>query len=60
MNKDQLPGTARFVAGRLGEAAGRIVGDRQTVAQGRALSLAGRAQRAPGHTRRSIRRSGRR
>jgi uncharacterized protein YjbJ (UPF0337 family) len=54
MNKDQIEGAARNVGGRLQEAAGAVVGDAKTRAEGAANQAAGRFQEAVGDTREAV------
>ena len=56
MNRDHVLGVAKAIAGRIKEATGRAIGDPKTIAEGKALRLAGKAQNAVGSTRDAIRR----
>ena len=59
MNKDHVLGVAKTIAGHIKVATGMAMGDPKTIAEGKALRLAGKAQNAVGSTRDAIRRFGR-
>jgi uncharacterized protein YjbJ (UPF0337 family) len=48
MDKDRVIGAAKTVAGTIKEAAGKLVGDQKTIAEGKAQKIAGTVQNAVG------------
>jgi len=48
MNKDQLKGAAKFIAGRLQEAMGHLIGSAKQVVQGLTRQVAGKKQEGHG------------
>ena len=48
MNKDQVKGTAKDVAGKVQEEAGKLVGSKEQQAKGLAKQVAGKAQNGVG------------
>ena len=49
MDKDRVAGGAKKVTGAIKEGIGRVTGDRQTEAEGKAEKAQGRTQTAVGH-----------
>jgi uncharacterized protein YjbJ (UPF0337 family) len=49
MDKDRIAGSAKKAKGAIKERVGRVTGDRQTEAEGKAEKAQGRAQTAVGH-----------
>ncbi len=48
MNKDQVKGVARDVAGKVQEGAGKLVGSREQQAKGLSKQVSGKVQKAVG------------
>jgi uncharacterized protein YjbJ (UPF0337 family) len=48
MNKDQVKGAAREAAGKIQQAAGKLVGSKEQQAKGLGKQIAGNAQKAYG------------
>lgn len=55
MDKDRIIGSAKTVAGRFKEAAGKAVGDKKIAAAGQAEKIEGKVQNAVGGAKDSIR-----
>jgi uncharacterized protein YjbJ (UPF0337 family) len=54
MNRDQVKGTARYVAGKVQEAAGNLVGSAEQVVRGLIRQVAGKAQKGRGDVTKTI------
>ena len=54
MNKDQVKGTAKDVAGKVQQQAGKLVGSKQQQAKGLAKQLSGKTQKAVGDVKQSV------
>ena len=54
MNKDQVKGTAKTVAGKVQQSAGKLVGSREQEAKGLGQQMAGKAQKAMGDVKAAI------
>jgi uncharacterized protein YjbJ (UPF0337 family) len=55
MNRDRIAGAAKTIAGKIKQAIGEAVGDRKTVARGRADVVYGKIQHAVGDIKDTIR-----
>jgi len=60
MNKDQVKGTAKNVAGKIQEGAGKLVGSNKQQAKGLAKQAVGKAQKGFGDAKQAIKDSGKR
>lgn len=54
MNKDQVKGTAKDVAGKVQEETGKLVGSKEQQAKGLAKQVAGKAQKGAGDVKEAI------
>jgi uncharacterized protein YjbJ (UPF0337 family) len=54
MNKDQVKGTAKDVAGKVQQQAGKLVGSKQQQAKGLAKQLSGKTQKAVGDVKQAV------
>ena len=54
MNKDQVKGTAKDVAGKIQEKAGKLVGSKSQQAKGLAKQVAGKTQKGFGDGRQAV------
>jgi uncharacterized protein YjbJ (UPF0337 family) len=54
MNKDQIKGTAKDVAGKIQEGAGKLVGSKKQQAKGLAKQVAGKTQKGFGEGREAV------
>jgi len=54
MNKDQVKGAAKDVAGKVQQQAGKLVGSKQQQAKGLAKQLSGKTQKAVGDVKQSV------
>ena len=54
MNKDQVKGVAKDVAGKVQEQAGKLVGSKKQQIKGLSKQISGKAQRAVGDVEQSI------
>ncbi len=54
MNKDQIKGTAKDVAGKVQEETGKLVGSKEQQAKGLAKPVAGKAQKGVGDVKEAI------
>ncbi len=59
MNKDQVKGAAKDMAGKVQRKAGRAIGDASTEAKGMARQAEGKTQKAVGDAKEALRRSSR-
>lgn len=57
VNKDQVKGVGKQIAGSVKEAAGKATGDRETQAKGTAEKVAGKVQKAYGDTKEKIKKA---
>lgn len=57
VNKDQVKGVAKQVAGSVKEAAGKATGDKETQAKGAAEKIAGKAQKTYGDAKEKIKKA---
>jgi uncharacterized protein YjbJ (UPF0337 family) len=55
MNKDQIKGKAKDLAGKVQEQAGRIVGDEEQQAKGLGKQAAGKTQQSYGNAKETVR-----
>ena len=60
MNKDQLKGEAKDIAGKLQEEAGKLVGSKEQQAKGLAKQVEGKVQKGVGDVKQSVKDSNRR
>ena len=60
MNKDQVKGAAKDVAGKVQEGAGKLVGSKEQQAKGLAKQVTGKAQKGFGDVREAVKDSGKR
>lgn len=60
MNKDQVKGTAKNVAGKIQEGAGKLVGSKAQQAKGLAKQVTGKAQKGFGDVKEAVKDSGKR
>ncbi len=56
MNKDQVKGTAKEVAGKVQEKTGELVGSKTQQAKGMAKEVEGKAQKAAGDVKDAVKR----
>lgn len=54
MNKDQVKGTAKDIAGKIEEEAGRVTGSKEHEAKGLGKQVAGKAQKKYGDTKEAV------
>jgi len=54
MNKDQVKGAAKDVAGKVQQEAGKLVGSKRQQAKGLAKQLSGKTQKAVGDVKQSV------
>ena len=54
MNKDQVKGAAKYVAGKIQEEAGNLIGSSKQVVVGLAKQVAGKAQKGRGDIKKTI------
>lgn len=54
MNKDQVKGVARDVAGKVQEQAGKLVGSKEQQAKGLAKQVSGKVQKGVGDVREAV------
>lgn len=54
MNKDQVKGTSKDVAGKVQETAGKLVGSKEQQAKGLAKQVSGKTQKAVGDVKQSV------
>lgn len=54
MNKDQVKGVAKEIAGKLQQEAGKLVGSEKQQAKGIAKQIAGKAQKTVGDVKKSV------
>jgi uncharacterized protein YjbJ (UPF0337 family) len=54
MNKDQVKGVAKDVAGKIQEEAGRLVGSKEQQIKGLSKQIAGKAQKGVGDVRQAV------
>jgi uncharacterized protein YjbJ (UPF0337 family) len=54
MNKDQVKGVAKFVAGKVQEETGNLIGSPEQVVRGLTRQVAGRAQKGRGDVKKTI------
>ena len=54
MNKDQVKGTAKAIAGKIEKAAGRATGSREHEAKGLGKQVAGKAQKKYGDAKEAV------
>ena len=54
MNKDQIKGTAKDVAGKVQQETGKLVGSKEQQAKGLAKQVAGKAQKGAGDVKEAI------
>jgi uncharacterized protein YjbJ (UPF0337 family) len=54
MNKDQVKGVAKDVAGKIQEEAGRLVGSKEQQVKGLSKQIAGKAQKGVGDVRQAV------
>lgn len=54
MNKDQVKGTAKDVAGKVQQETGKLVGSKEQQAKGLAKQVAGKAQQGAGDVKEAI------
>jgi uncharacterized protein YjbJ (UPF0337 family) len=54
MNKDQVKGTAKDVAGKVQEGAGKVMGDREQEAKGLAKQVEGKTQKKVGDAKENV------
>ena len=54
MNKDQVKGTAKNVAGKVQEEAGKLVGSKEQQAKGVAKQVAGKTQKGVGNVKEAV------
>lgn len=54
MNKDQVKGAAKDVAGKVQQQAGKLVGSKRQQAKGLAKQLSGKTQKAVGDVKQSV------
>lgn len=57
VNKDQVKGVAKQVAGSVKEASGKATGNKTTQAKGTAEKIAGKVQKAYGDTKEKIKKA---
>jgi len=54
MNKDQVKGVAKDVAGKIQEEAGRLVGSKEQQVKGLSKQIAGKAQKVVGDAKQAV------
>jgi uncharacterized protein YjbJ (UPF0337 family) len=54
MNKDQVKGTAKDVAGKVQEEAGKLVGSKEQQAKGLSKQISGKVQKGAGDVEQSV------
>ena len=54
MNKDQIKGVANYVAGRIQEQAGDLIGSPEHIVKGLTRQIAGKAQKGRGDVKQTI------
>lgn len=54
MNKDQIKGTAKDVAGKVQEEAGKLVGSKEQQAKGLSKQVAGKTQKSVGDVKEAV------
>jgi uncharacterized protein YjbJ (UPF0337 family) len=54
MNKDQVKGTAKNIAGKVQEEAGKLVGSKEQQAKGVAKQVAGKTQKGVGDVKEAV------
>ena len=54
MNKDQVKGTAKDIAGKVQEGAGKVTGDREQEAKGLAKQVEGKTQKKVGDAKETV------
>jgi uncharacterized protein YjbJ (UPF0337 family) len=54
MNKDQVKGVAKFVAGKVQEETGNLIGSPEQVVRGLTRQVAGKAQKGRGDVKKTI------
>ena len=54
MNKDQVKGTAKDIAGKIQEGAGKIVGSKKQQAKGISKQVSGKAEKSYGDAKKAI------
>ncbi|KIO48504.1 CsbD family protein [Nitrosospira sp. NpAV] len=54
MNKDQVKGTAKNVAGKVQQEAGKLTGSKEQQAKGAAKQVAGKAQKSMGDVKEAV------
>jgi uncharacterized protein YjbJ (UPF0337 family) len=54
MNKDQVKGVAKIVAGKVQEEAGNLIGSPEQIVRGLTRQVAGRAQKGRGDVKKTI------
>lgn len=54
MNKDQVKGVAKFVAGKVQEETGNLIGSPEQIVRGLTRQVAGRAQKGRGDVKKTI------
>ena len=54
MNKDQVKGVAKDIAGKIQEEAGRLVGSKEQQVQGLSKQIAGKVQKGVGDAKQSV------
>lgn len=54
MNKDQVKGTAKDVAGKVQQEAGRLVGSKRQQAKGLSKQVSGKTQKAVGDVKQAV------
>ena len=54
MNKDQVKGTAKAIAGKIEEAAGRVTGSKEHEAKGLGKQVLGKAQKKYGDAKEAV------
>ena len=57
MNKDQIKGNAKDVAGKVQEEAGKLVGSKEQEAKGLSKQIAGKTQKSVGDVKEAIKNS---
>ena len=54
MNKDQVKGAAKYIAGKVQERAGNLIGSSEQIVRGLTRQVAGKAQKGRGDVRKII------
>lgn len=54
MNKDQVKGTTKDIAGKIQEGAGKLTGNKEQEAKGLAKQVAGKTQKSVGDTKEAV------